>query len=92
MPTYEYAPTSGQCERCQGRFEVVQRIDDPKLTACPGCGAACERLISAVALGGRWSLSDSKLKEAGLTKYRKAGDGVYERTTGTGGPETIVRK
>ena len=83
MPLYEYRPVSGQCERCHGRFEVVQRMADEKLTACPECGAACERLISAVALGGRWSLSDSKLKEAGLTKYRKAANGVYERTTGT---------
>lgn len=24
--------------------------------------------------------------------YKKAGDGVYERTAGSGGPETIVRK
>jgi hypothetical protein len=52
----------------------------------------CERQISAVALGGRWSLSDSKLKEAGLTKYRKAESGVYERTVGSEGPDTIVRK
>jgi putative FmdB family regulatory protein len=91
VPLYEYAPASGQCDRCRGRFEVMQRLSDPKLTACPDCGAACERLISAVALGGRWSLSDSRLKEAGLTKYRKAENGVYERTTGSEGPEILKR-
>jgi putative FmdB family regulatory protein len=92
MPIYEYAPTSGHCDKCQGRFEVMQRIADAKLAACPTCGQPCERRISAVALGGTYSVSDDKIKNSGLTKYKKAGDGVYERTAGTGGPEVIVRK
>lgn len=92
MPIYEYAPTSGHCDKCNGIFEVVQRIADAKLSACPNCGQACERRISAVALGGNWSLSESKIKSSGLTQYRKAGNGVYERTAGSGGPEVIVRK
>jgi putative FmdB family regulatory protein len=92
MPIYEYAPTSGQCEKCQGRFEVVQRIADSKLSACPSCGQPCERRISAVALGGTYSVTDAKIKQSGLTQYKKAGDGVYERTVGSGGPEVIVRK
>lgn len=92
MPIYEYAPTSGHCDQCQGLFEVVQRIADPKLSACPSCGQPCERRISAVAIGGTWSLSESKIKNSGLTQYKKAGDGVYERTAGSGGPEVIVRK
>ena len=92
MPIYEYAPVSGQCDKCKGRFEVMQRIADAKLTACPDCGQPCERRISAVALGGTWSLSESKIRSSGLTQYRKAGNGVYERTVGSGGPEVIVRK
>ncbi len=92
MPVYEYAPTSGRCEKCQGLFEVVQRVADPKLSACPTCGQPCERRISAVAIGGTWSLSESKIRNSGLTQYKKAGDGVYERTAGSGGPEVIVRK
>jgi putative FmdB family regulatory protein len=92
MPIYEYAPISGQCDKCQGLFEVVQRIADAKLTACPTCGQPCERRISAVALGGTYSVSDDRIKNSGLTKYKKAGNGVYERTAGTGGPEVIVRK
>ena len=47
--------------------------------------------VTAVALGGKYSLSDSKLKEAGLTKYKRVGNGQYERTVGTGGPETLDR-
>ncbi|TSA16131.1 MAG: zinc ribbon domain-containing protein [Betaproteobacteria bacterium] len=92
MPIYEYAPTSGQCEKCSGLFEVVQRMADARLVTCPTCGQPCERRISAVALGGTYSVSDDKIKNSGLTKYKKAGDGVYERTAGSGGPEVIVRK
>ena len=92
MPTYEYAPLSGRCDKCNGLFEVTQRIADPKLTQCPTCGQPCERRISRVALGGTWSLSESKIKNSGLTQYKKAGDGVYERTAGSGGPEIIVKK
>jgi len=92
MPIYEYAPISGQCEKCNGRFEVMQRIADAKLTACPTCGQACERRITVVALGGTYAVTDDKIKNSGLTKYQKAGDGVYERTAGTGGPEILHRK
>ena len=92
MPIYEYAPTSGQCDKCNGRFEVMQRMADARLTACPTCAQPCERRISAVALGGTYAVTDDKIKQSGLTKYKKAGDGVYERTAGTGGPDIIHRK
>jgi putative FmdB family regulatory protein len=84
MPLYDYAPVSGQCDKCHGRFEVFQKIADEKLTACPTCGQACERVISAVAVGGKYSTSNSRVKELGMTKYVKAGDGYYERAAGTG--------
>ncbi len=92
MPIYEYAPTSGHCEKCNGLFEVVQRMADAKLTACPSCGQPSERRISAVALGGTYAVTADKIKHSGLTQYKKAGNGVYERTAGSGGPEVIVRK
>jgi putative FmdB family regulatory protein len=91
MPIYEYAPTSGRCEKCNGRFEVMQRLADAKLTACPSCGQPCARRISAAALGGNWSLSESKIKSSGLTQYKKVEPGVYERTAGTTGPERIFK-
>lgn len=91
MPLYDYAPKSGKCKRCDGRFEVVQRVAEPKLNRCPTCNKPCERLISAVALGGKYAVTPGKVKQLGFTQYKKAGDGVYERTAGSGGPETIVR-
>jgi putative FmdB family regulatory protein len=92
MPLYDYAPKSGKCKQCKGRFEVMQRVAEPKLKRCPACGKAVERLISKVALGGKYSVSDGKVKSLGLTRYKKAGDGVYERTAGSGGPAVIQRK
>lgn len=91
MPTYVYSPISGNCDSCHGRFEQFQRMTEPRLTACPRCGQACERQISAVALGGKYSTSDNAVKSAGMTKYRKAGDGVYERVAGSGGPDHLFR-
>jgi putative FmdB family regulatory protein len=82
---------SHSCEKCEGRFEVYQKITEDRLTECPVCKQACERVISAAALA-RFSTSDSKVKELGMTKYVKAGDGVYERRVGTEGPEIIHRK
>lgn len=41
MPTYEYRCPSGH------EFEVFQRISEEPGAACPECGAAAERLISA---------------------------------------------
>ena len=92
MPLYDYAPVSGDCDRCHGRFEAFQKIAEPKLTSCPQCGKPCERLISAVAVVGKYSTSDSRVKALGLTKYKKAGDGVYERTVGSEGPQVLHRK
>ncbi|HZE61915.1 MAG TPA: zinc ribbon domain-containing protein [Burkholderiales bacterium] len=91
MPLYDYAPISGRCNRCHGRFEVQQKIAAPKLKRCPACRKPCERLISPVKVTGKYSTSDSRVKELGMTKYKKAGDGVYEKTTGSG-PSVIRRK
>ncbi len=89
MPLYDYAPRSGNCKRCQGRFEIVQRLSEPKLKRCPTCKKPVERLISAVAVHGKFSMSPSKLKDLGMTKYVKTSDGSYERTVGQGGPKMI---
>ena len=91
MPLYEYAPCSGQCDKCAGKFEVVQRIAEDKLTHCPECGQACERQISRVALGGKFSTSEAAIKSSGFTRYQKAENGVYERTAGNSGPEVLYR-
>ncbi len=42
MPNYDY-----ECQKCGGRFEVFQSMNDAKLTDCPdeGCGGAVKRLL-----------------------------------------------
>ena len=60
------------------------------LTACPDCGAACQRVISAVAVvaGGAHGLGEKHVAKHGFTQYRKVGKGKYEKTAGKG-PEKI---
>jgi putative FmdB family regulatory protein len=93
MPLYEYAPDSGSCEVCRGRFEVLQTMDAPPLAQCPQCGAACHRVLSTFApqSGKSHLLSPQNLAAKGFTQYRKAGDGVYEKTAGSGGPDVLRR-
>jgi putative FmdB family regulatory protein len=91
VPLYDFAPRSGKCSLCKGRFEAFQRMGEKPLTSCPQCGKPCERLVSAATITGRFSTSDSRVKELGMTKYKKAGDGVYEKTAGRG-PNVIRKK
>ena len=41
MPAYDYL-----CESCADRFERRQKMSDPAIETCPGCGGAVKRLIS----------------------------------------------
>jgi putative FmdB family regulatory protein len=41
MPAYEY-----QCNACGGRFQERQKMSDPEVESCPGCGGTVKRLIS----------------------------------------------
>ena len=94
MPTYVYAvvlPDGSLGER----FEVVQAMRDPPLDSHPDTGAPVRRLPQAPMVGGRHSsaadrrrTSDSNLDRLGFTKYRKVGDGRYEKTAGRG-PRSI---
>jgi putative FmdB family regulatory protein len=89
MPLYEYAPLKGGCRKCKGGFEVVQKLAEPKLKKCPACKAPVERVISAVGVHTKFSMSKSKLNDLGMTKYVKTSDGSYERTAGHKGPKMI---
>lgn len=90
MPIYEYAPVSGACDRCSGRFDVMQSLRDPELEACPECGQAVRRVISAptIASGGSHLLREGHFSKHGFTQYRRVEKGHYEKTAGPG-PDTI---
>jgi putative FmdB family regulatory protein len=40
MPAYDY-----QCNACGYRFEERQKMSDPAIDSCPGCGGTVKRLI-----------------------------------------------
>lgn len=90
MPIYEYAPRSGTCDRCRGRFALMQSLKDPELAQCPDCGQPVRRLISApaIASGASHLLRESHFARHGFTQYRRVEKGHYEKTAGPG-PDTI---
>lgn len=89
MPIYEYAKSdagAAGCAHCERGFEVFARISAADLTACPQCGAAVHRVMSAPSVigGNAHLLKESHFSKHGFTQYKKAGGGVYEKTAGDG--------
>jgi len=94
MPIYVYEVI---LDNGQGgeQFEVFQGMNEPELTRHPETGVPIRRVIQAPNIAGKWSswgeksrLSDKNLAEKGFTKYVRAGDGTYEKTTGRG-PDSL---
>jgi hypothetical protein len=91
MPNYQYrALDASLCPfaDCGGRFEEVQDIGAPALDACPVCSAPCRKVISAPSIkrhdrAQSGALNDAALARQGFLQYKKAGQGVWERTVGT---------
>ena len=59
-------------------FEVQQSIHDSALTHHPETGESVERIICAPVIN-RGKPGDAELRNAGLTKYSRTGDGTYEK-------------
>ncbi|MCL1922096.1 MAG: zinc ribbon domain-containing protein [Kiritimatiellaeota bacterium] len=81
MPVYDYIATDTQhsCAYCAEGFEATQSLAEPRLTACPRCGAAITKCIVAPAIGRSKSKLDDRAKAAGFTKLKKIGKGEYEK-------------
>ena len=73
MPLYVYEPDAGHCEKCAGRFEVMQNVSDPPLTACPDCGQPVHRVFSPFRMmkGKKSMLSAKNLDRLGFTRNRE---------------------
>jgi putative FmdB family regulatory protein len=86
MPIYEYAAVAAGCAHCASRFDALQKMNDAPLTVCPQCGGAVTRVISvpSVAVGGSHVLKEEHFSKRGFTQYKRAGNGVYEKTAGRG--------
>ena len=72
MPFYEY-----QCNACEHRLEVLQKISDEPLCYCPECGeASLKKLISRSAFrlkGDGWYETDFKNSGAKNGSDKKSG-------------------
>jgi putative FmdB family regulatory protein len=84
MPIYEYELKKGDCQICSGRFEALQGIEEGALTHCPTCGLEVIRVVSRATFKTREAFSAGKAGEKGLTTYRRAGKGQWEKVAGPG--------
>lgn len=56
MPIYEY-----ECLACGKNHEIMQKISDAPLAACPACGGELKKLISSTSFvlkGSGWYVTD----------------------------------
>jgi putative FmdB family regulatory protein len=87
MPIYEY-----RCDRCDRKFEVLQKFSDKPLTTHQGCGGAVERLISTSALqfkGTGWYITDYAHKHSSPSeKSESNGNGSSSSNGGSAKSES----
>jgi len=82
MPIYEY-----QCQSCGNEIEVIQKINDPRITECSACGKPdMKKKVSAAAFrlsGSGWYETDFKSgNKKNLTEGDKSStDKKPEKTT-----------
>ncbi len=65
MPIYEY-----ECQKCEYRFERLQKLSDPPPTKCPQCGGKVAQLLSPPAVqfkGSGWYVTDYARKGSAPT-------------------------
>ena len=93
MPIYVYqAQGAKSCPHCTGPFELIQKINEQRLTSCPQCGAPVKRIITPPNLARAGpSLAEDNIEKHGFTRFRKVEKGVYEKTAGKG-PDFITDK
>jgi putative FmdB family regulatory protein len=56
VPIYEY-----ECEKCQGRFELLQKFNERAVKQCVKCGGPVHKVLSPPALvfkGTGWYVTD----------------------------------
>lgn len=83
MPLYEY-----RCRQCGELSEVMQRVSDPPLAACPSCGGEVKKLISAPAFqfkGSGWYVTDYARKGGGEKAAETTKPAGETAATGAGG-------
>jgi putative FmdB family regulatory protein len=80
MPLYEY-----ECLTCGKRTEILQRLDEAPLAACPQCGGEVKKLLSAPAFqfkGSGWYVTDYAGKKGGTESKAESKSGGGEQKSG----------
>jgi putative FmdB family regulatory protein len=84
MPQYEYEKLDDPCEICPGRFAVIQGINEDPITHCPTCGLRVKKVISKASIKIHTSTNADKAAKHGLTTYKRAQEGTWEKVGGDG--------
>lgn len=88
MPIYAYKAVdpNDSCDHCKLEFELLRSLSEAELEGCPQCDNPVVQIISAPNLkSGDANLLDSdNIAKHGFTQYKRAGDGVYEKSAGPG--------
>ena len=90
MPLREY-----QCDACGHRFEVIQKMSDPPLDACPKCGGVVRKLQSAPAFhlkGSGWYATDYAKKDESSAKSEDESKGAAKTAADKGETKTDTAK
>ena len=74
---------------CEGKFDVIQGIQDAPLELCPWCGLEVRRVISKAVIKIGGTVADDKAGKKGFTTFRKAEKGVWEKVGGDG-PDVLM--
>ncbi len=72
MPTYGY-----RCRSCGNEFEVLQKISDPPLNACPKCAGKLDKMVYAAGIiykGSGYYNTDYKSGSKGSDKASDKAD------------------
>ena len=92
MPFYRYeheaAPEACACSLGH-EFEWMQSIKAERLTGCPECAGAVQRLVPR-SVSFVSAKSTGELKNMGFTKLVRRDKGVYENVTAQHGEKKIV--
>jgi len=62
MPTYGY-----KCQKCANEFDVLQKMTDAPVAACPKCGGPVKRMFHPIGIifkGSGFYTTDNKKKSA----------------------------
>ncbi|MDA3934144.1 MAG: hypothetical protein PF630_07455 [Gammaproteobacteria bacterium] len=92
MPIHVYQASGDEhCAQCRNGFEQLEKMSAEPLSNCPQCGAALRRCITAPAVisSDGHLLSPGHIEKHGFTQYKKVGQGEYERTAGSNGPDKL---